>query len=126
MFKKVDCVRLPVMGLDKAVAFYRDRLGHELVWRRKGDSAGLRMNGSDTEIVLVEGRIKSEANLLVESVDIAVHDFLEAGGSIVKPAFDIPIERCAVIEDPWGNQLVILDLSKGLLKTDSDRSVLQP
>ncbi len=81
MFRKVDCVRLPVSDLDGAIAFYRDRLGHELVWRRTGDSAGLRMNGSDTEIVLVEGNIDPEVDLLVDSVDIAVRNFLEAGGS---------------------------------------------
>ena len=84
------------------------------------------MDRSDTEIVLVEGKIELEVDLLVDSVDITVNDFKQAGGRMVKPPFDIPVGRCAVIEDPWGNRLVILDLSKGLLKTDSDRNVLQP
>ena len=26
--------------------------------------------------------------------------------------------KCVVVEDPWGNRLVLLDSSKGLLKTD--------
>jgi predicted enzyme related to lactoylglutathione lyase len=86
--------------VDKAVALYRARLGYELVWRREGDSVRLRRDGSDTEIVLVEVKIESKADLLVDSADIAVHDLLEAGAMIIKPASDIPIGRCAVIEDP--------------------------
>jgi len=29
-----------------------------------------------------------------------------------------------VLEDPWGNPLVLLDASKGLLKTDADGNVI--
>jgi len=125
MFLKVDCVRLHVRDLEKALAFYRDKLGHKFVWIRKHDSAGLNMDGSDTEIVLVEGKNEPEVDLLVESVDIAVHNFKEAGGSIIEPPFDIPVGRCAVVQDPWGNNLVILDLSKGLLRTDEEGNVLE-
>jgi hypothetical protein len=28
-----------------------------------------------------------------------------------------------VVEDPWGNSLVLLDTSKGLLKTDANGNV---
>jgi len=69
---------------------------------------------------LLKVKNELEVDLLVESVDIAAHDFKEAGGSIIEPPFDIPVGRCAVVQDPWGNNLVILDLSKGLLRTDED------
>jgi len=38
--------------------------------------------------------------------------------------FDIPIGRCAVVNDPWGNRLVLLDVGKGSLVTDGDGRVL--
>ena len=34
--------------------------------------------------------------------------------------FDIPIGRCAVVADPWGSRLVLLDTSKGRLVTGED------
>lgn len=53
LFQKIDCVRLHVADLDEALAFYRDRLGHELVWRTDR-VAGLRMPDTDAEIVLLD------------------------------------------------------------------------
>ena len=51
LFQQIDCIRLPVPNLDAALAFYCDRLGHELVWRNER-SVGLRMPDTATEIVL--------------------------------------------------------------------------
>jgi hypothetical protein len=39
---------------------------------------------------------------------------------VVVPPFDIQIGRRVVVEDPWGNPLVLLEVSKGLLKTDDE------
>lgn len=47
-----------------------------------------------------------------------------AGGKIVTDTFDITIGKCTVIKDPWENQYVPLDSSKGNLKTDSEKKVL--
>ena len=33
LFRKIDCLQIPVSDLDAALAFYRDRLGHALKWR---------------------------------------------------------------------------------------------
>ncbi len=126
MFKKVDCVLFRVPDLEKALAFYRDRLHHKLAWRRGNTAVGLRMDESETEIVLMaeEGR-SMEIDLLVESTEEAVRDFENAGGHVVERPFDIPIGRCAVVEDPWDNVLVILDTSKGLLKVDAEGNVME-
>ena len=42
---------------------------------------------------------------------------------MVQP-FDIQIGRCTVVEDPWGNRLVLLDMSKGPLVTNSAGNVV--
>jgi hypothetical protein len=36
---------------------------------------------------------------------------------------DIPVGRVAVVADPFGNALVVLDLSKGRYVTDTTRNV---
>jgi lactoylglutathione lyase len=123
LIRKVDCVRLCVPDLDVGLAFYRDRLGHEIIWRT-GDAVGLRLPDTDAEIVLHTERGKPEIDLQVDSADGAAARFEAAGGEIVVPPFDIQIGRAAVVQDPWGNQFVLLDASKGLLVTDADGNVI--
>jgi predicted enzyme related to lactoylglutathione lyase len=120
---KVDCLQIPVPSLDTGLAFYRDGLGHALIWRTE-TAAGLRMADTDTEIVLQTARAAMEPNLLVHSADAAATLFVEAGGAIIVPPFDIPIGRCAVVHDPWGNPLVLLDMSNGPLVTDAAGAVI--
>ncbi|MFQ6101392.1 MAG: VOC family protein [Armatimonadota bacterium] len=123
LFQKVDCVRLYVPDLDAGLAFYRDRLGHELIWRTEAQ-AGLRLPGDVTEIVLHSEPQPPEIDFEVDAADAAAARFEEAGGRVVVPPFDIRIGRCAVVEDPWGNRLTLLDSSKGLLITDDEGNVV--
>ena len=123
LFRKVDCLQIPVPDLDAGLAFYRDRLGHELIWRT-ATAAGLRMPDSDAEIVLQTEREEMEVDLLVASADAAATAIVEAGGRVVMEPFDIQIGRCVVVEDAWGNRLVLLDMSKGRLATDTDGNVV--
>ncbi len=123
LFQKIDCIRLHVDDLDEALAFYRDRLGHELVWRTAG-VAGLRLPDTDAEIVLHTDGHGEDIDFKVECADAAAARFVEAGGTIVIPPFDIQIGRCVVVADPWGNPLVLLDFSKGLLVTDEAGNII--
>ena len=118
----VDCVQIPVDDLDKALAFYRDELGHELVWRTE-TAAGLRIPDSEAEIVIQTERPEMEANLLVASVSDAAKRFEAAGGTVEAGPFDIQIGRCVVVRDPWGNRLVLLDMTKGRLTADQTGNV---
>ncbi len=65
-----------------------------------------------------------EVDLQVKSADDAAHRMVEAGGKVLVQPFDIQIGRCTVVEDPWGNRLVLLDMSKGPLATDSAGNVV--
>lgn len=123
LFRKIDCLQIPVPDLDAALAFYRDRLGHTLNWR-SATAAGLRLPDTDAELVLQTERPELEANLLVASADAAAAAIVAAGGQIVVAPFDIQIGRCAVVADPWGNRLVLLDMSKGALRTDEQGNVI--
>ena len=63
LFRAVDCVQLPVPDLDGGLAFHRDRLGHQPVWRTE-TAAGLRLGVSDTELVLQTQRPQPEVDFL--------------------------------------------------------------
>ncbi len=119
LIRKVDAVQIVVPDLEAGLAFYRDKLGHELRWRNE-TSAGLAMPDSDAELVIQTKLPQQETNLLVASADDAAQRFTAAGGTIIVPPEDIPVGRVTVVQDPWGNRLVLLDLSKGKYNTDED------
>ena len=123
LFKRIDCVRLPVSDLESGLSFYRDNLGLELIWRTE-DSAGLRLPHDESEIVLYTGDRGEEIDLLVESADEAAQSFESVGGEVVVQPFDIRIGRCVVVKDPWNNELVLLDNSKGRLVADEGYNVV--
>lgn len=121
LFRRVDCLALAVSDLEAAVRFYGS-LGHRVIWRTDAE-AGLGLPDSDAELVLQTERPGPETDLTVDSVSEAIVAFVAAGGRVVVGEFDIPIGRCAVVADPWDNQLVILDNGKGLYTTDADGKV---
>ena len=120
---KVDCVRFYVPDLDAGLAFYRDELGHRLLWRTEKE-VGLAMPNTDAEIVLQVERKGQETDLKVDSADDAAARVQAAGGRVIVPPFEIQIGRCTVVEDPWGNQMVLVDSTKGKLLTDDEGNVV--
>lgn len=121
LFRKIDNHLLRVGDLDAAIAFYRDRLGHTLIWR-DAEAAAFAFPDTDAELV-VHLRIGPETDILVDDVDAAFEEFLAAGGEAIQRPFDIAIGRCARVRDPFGNMLVMLDQSKGTLTTDAAGNV---
>ncbi len=117
LIRKLDCVRLRVPDLDAGLAFYRDRLGLALEWR-SAEAAGLRLPGSEAELVIQTEDPAPEIDFLVDSAAAAARQFEREGGRVVVPPFEIQIGRAAVVEDPWGNRYVLLDMSRGRLRTD--------
>jgi predicted enzyme related to lactoylglutathione lyase len=123
VLQKVDAVTVAVSSLDDGIAFYGGVLGQALRWRNdEVGQAGMGMAGSDTEIVLTT-RHGYEPNWLVESVDDAVTVFEAAGCAVLSPPSDIPVGRLAVVKDPFGNVLVIVDLSRGRYTVVDDGTV---
>jgi predicted enzyme related to lactoylglutathione lyase len=123
LFQKVDCIRLYVPDLEAGLSFYRDQLGHPLIWRTERE-AGLRLPDSETELVLQTERLGLEVDITVSSADEAAARWTARGGKVIAAPFDIRIGRCVVVQDPWGNPLVLLDISKGLLVTDEDGNII--
>jgi len=123
LLRKIDGVTIRVPDLDAGLGFYRDRLGHELRWRNdEMGQAGLGLPGGDSEIVLTT-RQRYEPNWLVSSADEAAKVIEAAGGRILAGPEEIPVGKLVVVEDPFGNVLVLLDLSKGRYVTDDTGQV---
>lgn len=116
LIRKVDAVMVRVPDLEQGLAFYRDQLGHSLLWRNE-DSCGLAMSGSDTELVL-STKLGPETDLKVDSSEDAAGRFVAGGGRIIAGPDDVRIGRVVLVADPFGNQLVLLDASKGTLLVD--------
>ena len=123
LFKGIDCISLKVDDLDKAIAFYRDKLGQELLWKTT-TSAGLGFPHSKSEFVIHTEQRSPETDLFVESVPEAIKQFTDAGGKLIFGPVDIPVGLFAIVSDPWENQLNILDLSKGLYQVDENKNVI--
>ena len=124
LFRALDAVTVRVPDLDQGLAFYRDQLGHEVLWRNDAvGQAGLRLPETDTELVLSTS-LDYAPNWLVTSVDDAVQRLVAAGGRVVSPPAAIPVGRVAVVADPFGNPLVLVDLSAGTYVTDATGHVV--
>ena len=123
LIRNVDCVRFYVPNLEEGLSFYRDQLGHQLIWRTE-HAIGLGIPDTDTEIVLQNNDHVQEIDFKVDSVEEATRRITESGAKVIIPPFDIPIGRCVVVQDPWGNQFVLLDFSKGLYATNGNGNVI--
>jgi lactoylglutathione lyase len=121
--RKINAARMRVPDLDSGLAFYRDKLGHQLIWRTP-TAAGLRLPGSDEYLVIFAGQDAPNVSFVVSNVEPAVERFLLAGGKIARPVFDIVNGKAVVVQDPFGNQMILLDDSKGELVLDEDGNVI--
>jgi predicted enzyme related to lactoylglutathione lyase len=84
----------------------------------------LKLPDSNAELVLHTGDRPLETDLAVDSVPDALARFTAAGGRVLRGPFEIQIGRCAVVADPWDNVLVILDASKGTVRVDERKRVI--
>jgi len=123
LFTHVDCIELYVTDLDDGMEYYCDHLGLKLLWRSK-TSVGLGMENGETEVVLQTDRNRMNVDFKVESVVDSVDKIIRAGGKIIDGPFDIPIGKCAVTQDKWGNRYVILDMTNGRYVTDESGNVV--
>jgi hypothetical protein len=112
------------------IADERDRHPRTAGRRSRGPGNGgeltvhdrLRLPDSETEIVLATAQ-EYAPNWLVTSADEAARVVVSAGGRLLNGPFDIPVGRAAVVADPFGNALVMLDLSRGTYVTDGTKRV---
>jgi catechol 2,3-dioxygenase-like lactoylglutathione lyase family enzyme len=109
LIRNVEAVLVHVPDLEQGLGFYRDHLGHRLLWRTEV-SCGLAMAGSDTELVLSTA-LGPQTDLRVDSAAAAAERFVAGGGRIVAGPDDIQTGTVVVVADPFGNHLTLIDTS---------------
>ena len=113
--QKIDCLRLYIKDLNKGKEFYNKGLGLPICWETENE-IGFLLGDGIGELVIQNKDKWNETDLSVENVEDSIKKWEKAGGKIKIKPFDIPIGKCAVVEDIAGNELVLLDSSKGLYK----------
>jgi predicted enzyme related to lactoylglutathione lyase len=104
-----------VDDVEAAARYYTQVFGLHPQWSGDG-SIGLVFPESDAEVVLhSDPDIPSsvEVHYFVDDVVAAVAHYEAQGCQILVTPFDITIGKCAVIKDPFGTRLCILDMTKG-------------
>ena len=111
--KKIDAVLHRVGNIDEAIRFYVDVLGLRLGWRDES-MAGLLFPGNDSELVLhIDDSLPNpNISFQVEDVDDFVEEYREKGYNVLVEPFDIRCGMCAVLSDPYGNAIEVMDLTK--------------
>ena len=115
MLRKIDCVMIQVEDLEAAAVYYSDVFGLRRLWQDE-TSVGLGFPETDAEVVLhCNSDVPSPLDVyyLVDDVVCSVGVLRENGCRVLSEPFDIPIGKCAVVRDPFGTTLCILDMSKG-------------
>jgi predicted enzyme related to lactoylglutathione lyase len=114
VLKKIDCVMVKVSDLGTAAEFYQRVFGLTPLWS-DATSVGMGMPDTDAELVLHTREIAADraVTYLVDDVEVAVRSARAADCGVLEEPFDIAVGRCAVLQDPFGNPVCILDLSTG-------------
>jgi predicted enzyme related to lactoylglutathione lyase len=115
MLRKIDCVMIRVDDVPGAAKYYAETFGLRPLWQDEA-SVGLGFAETDAEIVIhnspdVPSQV--EVHYLVDDVVEAARIYEQRGCQILVEPFDIAIGRCAVVRDPFGTTLCILDMTKG-------------
>jgi len=115
MLRKIDCVMIRTEDPEAAAVYYSDVFGLRRLWQDE-TSVGLGFPETDAEVVLHRNPdVPSpvDVHYLVDDVVRSVGVLRENGCRVLSEPFDIPIGKCAVVRDPFGTTLSILDMSKG-------------
>jgi lactoylglutathione lyase len=124
LLRKIDCVMVRVDDLDAARKFYEEVLGLTPLWSDE-QSVALGMPESEAEIVLHNNPdIPRDCSVhyLVENVTDAVAQLGATGCQVIVAPFEVRIGKCAVVADPFGNMLNLIDMTKGPFEYNLKRS----
>ncbi len=116
-------LRIYVSDLEAGIGYYHNKLGLKIEWKTETAICFLMEDGVG-ELVIQNERKVEETDLMVDSVIDAIEQIKDSGGKIIYGPFDIKMGKCAVIEDPWSNKMVILDSSKGTFITDENGNII--
>jgi len=118
MIKAVKFVTVPVRDQDRAVRFYTEKLGFQILTDQPFDDKQrwieLRIPGSETKVVLFtppehEDRVGSFSHVtfLTEDIDRTYQELKDRGVEFTAPPTKQPWGHFATFRDADGNQFVV-------------------
>ena len=105
--------RLPVVDMDRSIAYYREALGFRLAWRTADDSLAALASGAIEMLLLVPWTGDSpppaqSAYVYVEDPDALCAEYHQAGADIVDPVGSRPYGmRDFAVRDPDGHRFTL-------------------
>ena len=112
---KIDNIMFFVSDLQKAAKFYENVLGLKRVWTdKKHRMIGFIFSESDSEIVIHNNSnmLNPSFSFLVKNVQMFCDEYKKKGYIVVREPFEVRCGKFAVLADPDGNELPIIDLTK--------------
>ena len=115
MLQKIDSITIHVRDAAEASDFYSEVFGLQPLWKDdQNASAGLTFPDRNSEVILYSDTVRPgeiEVNYLVEDVISAIQKYIDQGCTLAVEPFDVNMGKCAVIQDPFGIRLCIIDKS---------------
>ena len=113
--KKIDAVLIRVKDLERSAEFYIDVLGMKRGWTdTEHQMIGLLFPGNDTELVLHLDETLPDPNVSYQVDDVLkfVEKYRRQGYTVLVEPFDIRCGKCAILQDPDGHSVEIMDITK--------------
>lgn len=115
ILRKIDNIMFFVKDLKRSAKFYNEVLGLKRAWTDKEfGMIGFIFAESDSEIVIHNNPEipNPDFSFLVDNVETFVQEFKNKGYTVLKEPFDVRPGKFAVLSDPDGNVIQIIDLTK--------------
>lgn len=116
MFRKISSVMIRVNDVAEAINFYSNVFGLKPIWEdQQNQQAGLLFPDSDAEIVLhcdptISGQVVVQ--YLVDDVLAEIERYVHQGCKVLTAPFETRKGQGAVVQDPFGTRLYLVDMSK--------------
>jgi predicted enzyme related to lactoylglutathione lyase len=113
--RKIDAVLLIVKDLEETAKFYIDVMGLKRGWTDKEHQMiGLLFPDNDTELVLHCDPDLPDPKVSYQVKDVLsfVEKYREKGYKVLVEPFDIRCGKCAILQDPEGHSIEVMDITK--------------
>jgi len=113
--RKIDSVMVRVTDLDASARFYEEVMGLKRAWTdTENQMIGFLFPGNDSELVIhTDPKLSSPSySFSVEDVVEFCERFREQGYTVLMEPFEVRCGMYAVLADPDGNRINIIDLKK--------------
>ena len=112
---KIDSIMFYVSDLEISATFYTNILGLRQVWAdHEQGMIGFVFQESDSEIVIHNDVTlpNPSFSFLVSDVETFCNEYQKNGYRVAKEPFEVRCGKYAILIDPDGNELPIIDLTK--------------